>query len=828
MNGRVLLALAAGMLAGYLGGRLNSHHAAPAPAEVAAPVDSPLPPTNSSVEQPRRSTIAELDLVHIELRLRSIKTLHDWKRSTALLELAKQIPIQSIPETLRLADSLLDRSDTYAFTTVLLEHWADADPRGLLAYGTTPPHTQHSDEAANLGAMEWARRDPGAALDWAMKRPPGENRFNFIREVLIATAETDPHRALKSLTAVPKGQRNAVEVEILSQLAKQSPEEALELAAKLPGLAWQPGGNAQIRILGQWMEQDHTAAANWIQAHVDDKGHRTDITGAIGMYAQEHPTEALKLAELLPPGSRRNTLLNQILPNCEDLGAIKAWGDSQTDPKLKSMGQLAYARVLSQTDPAAAAASIAGLKRLGNGGGFQGNGDFSQAADQIFQRYSAADPVAAMQLATSLPDFEMRKMAVSAAVGGWSGADPAGAANYVSKLPANQDRSQLLQAVARNWAEQDPNALIDWLKQGNGQAVSKSAVAEMLTASAQFAPAQAAEYARSINAGASQLSQIASMWSQNDPEAAFAWAASLPEGKTRDEIISQTLSTSMGADPEAAVELARKLGPDKLPASAAALIAGGLAEADIGEAQHYVDSLPEGETRDKALENMLQTWGRSNPEEAIAYAQKLPEGSSARTEGIATALGSLAERDPDAAFAFLAKAGAAELPEATSRIISTVANNDPGKASGWVSSLPDGPLKDDAGKQLTAAWASNDPNAAAEWLKTLPAGEFHDSMARDFALQAVNTEPQLAFAWALAFPDIQDNTSPLPNVASQWLQDDPTAATAAIRNSGLPADVIESLLKPEPPSGTQPTPPVFRGRPSRFNPRWFFNGQKLE
>ena len=826
MNGRVPLALAAGLLAGFLGGRLNSHRAAPAPAEEAAPVDSPPVTANNAVAQLRRSASADLDLVHIELRLRSIKTLHDWKRTSALSDLAKSVPIQSIPETLRLADTLLERSDTFSFATSLLERWVDADPRAVLGYGTTPPHTQHSDEAANLGVSEWARRDPAGALDWAVKRPPGEIRLNFIRDVLIATAESDPHRALKSLAVVPKGQRNAVEVEILSQLAKQSPEEALELAGKIPALNWQSGGNAEVRILSQWMEQDPAAVGHWIQEHADDKTHRNGITGALSMYAQEHPTDALKLVDQLPPGSRRNNLLNQVLPNCEDLGAIKAWSDSQTDPKLKSMGQLAYARVLSQTDPAAAAASIAGLKGISMGG-LQGGGDYN-AANQIFERYSAVAGSAAMQLAASLPDFEMRKQAVAAAMNGWSQSDPAAAANYATTLPANQDRSQLLQTAARSWAEQDPNAFIDWLKKGSGPGFSKSAVAEMLTASAQFAPAQAADYARSINANASQLSQIANMWSQNDPEAAFAWAAALPEGRTRDEIISQTLASGMGIDPETTVELAKQIGTDKLPASAAAAIAGGLAESDMEAARHYVDSLPEGEAHEKALENMLQTWGRNNPEEAMAYAQKLPEGSAARTEGIATALGTLAERDPDAAFAYLAKAGAAEISDATSRIINTVANNDPGKASGWVSSLPDGPLKEDAGKQLTAAWASNDPNAAAEWLKTLPAGEFHDSMARDFALQAVNTEPQLAFAWALAFPDIQDNTSPLPNVAAQWMQDDPTAAAAAIRNSGLPADVIESLLKPEPTSGTQPTTPIFPGRPGRYYRRRPFNTQILE
>jgi hypothetical protein len=64
-----------------------------------------------------------------------------------------------------------------------------------------------------------------------------------------------------------------------------------------------------------------------------------------------------------------------------------------------------------------------------------------------------------------------------------------------------------------------------------------------------------------------------------------------------------------------------------------------------------------------------------------------------------------------------------------------------------------------------------------------------------FAESASSSEPQLAWDWALTIQDPTRRREALERVAPNYMRINGTDARSAIQNSGLPADVLDRLLK---------------------------------
>ena len=90
-----------------------------------------------------------------------------------------------------------------------------------------------------------------------------------------------------------------------------------------------------------------------------------------------------------------------------------------------------------------------------------------------------------------------------------------------------------------------------------------------------------------------------------------------------------------------------------------------------------------------------------------------------------------------------------------------------GEATDWVNSLPDGPAKRDAQRNLSYQMAENDPQAAASYAQSLPTGAVQNDFITRLASAWANADLNAAVAWAQKLPDGQAkqnafNIRPLP------------------------------------------------------------------
>ena len=106
------------------------------------------------------------------------------------------------------------------------------------------------------------------------------------------------------------------------------------------------------------------------------------------------------------------------------------------------------------------------------------------------------------------------------------------------------------------------------------------------------------------------------------------------------------------------------------------------------------------------------------PERYLPLILRLPPGEN-RDSKITQILSALAEKSPDAAFAWLRAHGTPEFAGVAARmngkLIGDLAATDPSAALARWQTLPDGSVKNLAAGNLAQNWAKTDPAAAARW-----------------------------------------------------------------------------------------------------------------
>jgi hypothetical protein len=114
----------------------------------------------------------------------------------------------------------------------------------------------------------------------------------------------------------------------------------------------------------------------------------------------------------------------------------------------------------------------------------------------------------------------------------------------------------------------------------------------------------------------------------------------------------------------------------------------------------------------------------------------------------------------------------------------------------WVQKFPECEMREKASETLMSRWAREDPKAAATWLAGLGQGQTYQAAVVKYVESAATLEPELAWELARTIQDGKKQNDAMERAARQWLRADDKTARAMILASGLPAEVIAKLLKP--------------------------------
>ncbi len=168
------------------------------------------------------------------------------------------------------------------------------------------------------------------------------------------------------------------------------------------------------------------------------------------------------------------------------------------------------------------------------------------------------------------------------------------------------------------------------------------------------------------------------------------------------------------------------------------------AGSDIDEALAWANQLPEGEGKHRAKLILGHEAARTDPETALTLARDLPP-SSARDELIAHAVAQWAASAPE-------------------------------DAAAWVEQQEAGPSRDTLFAALATVWADSDPSAAARYaLDHLPPGRLQDNALVGIVQRWTQQDPVAVAAWVERFPEEPLKAAAMENLVKLWAKQDSQA-----------------------------------------------------
>jgi hypothetical protein len=359
-----------------------------------------------------------------------------------------------------------------------------------------------------------------------------------------------------------------------------------------------------------------------------------------------------------------------------------------------------------------------------------------------------------------MPGSSSRVQALIEFYGGLTPEQLAEEARKLEGLPMNERMMASFLLFGR-WAEVDPTAAMSF---SNTMGFAGMFVRPTILQSwASTDPENAARYyaqnprefammgmmggGRGPMGGQGGASIIASEWARQDPAAALAWASSLTTEK------SQAMSAVVG-------EVAKTD-----PAKAASMLST-MSGTDLGDAYRSVAT----------------QYGASDFSAAQAWIRTLPTDQQA--EALASAIGGLSNKDPEAAAKQLALMQEGDAKNGVvGEVIGDWARVNPTAAAELLKKQTDEGAQREGMRQLMSSWVSQNPTAALQYANSYEAGPVRDSALQSYVWSNQTGAPADLVKVAETISDEGDRNRTIGIATSRWMREDEASAKAYIQQS---------------------------------------------
>ena len=285
-----------------------------------------------------------------------------------------------------------------------------------------------------------------------------------------------------------------------------------------------------------------------------------------------------------------------------------------------------------------------------------------------------------------------------------------------------------------------------------------------------------------------RLRALAAEVTAKSPTAAWALQPQIAGTNDRTEFCQEILATWSKDHPREALEAAAALPTGSLRTACLATALEGLARQDLGSALDYAAHQLSGSARESALTAIVGTWAALDPPAASTWAVQHLSNPGA-SGTLRAAVASWADTNPAAAGQWVAGLPPGDSANAAlSALVETWAEQTPAETAAWLSSQGISSLTDGPSEALAIQWAASDPRAAAEWAINLP----RTMTARTAAAHAVGewaaASPEEAVAWLAA------KAPEIPRLAPALYQS--LAAGWAGQDAPASATWVDTLMDP--------------------------------
>ncbi len=162
------------------------------------------------------------------------------------------------------------------------------------------------------------------------------------------------------------------------------------------------------------------------------------------------------------------------------------------------------------------------------------------------------------------------------------------------------------------------------------------------------------------------IRKLAQEWASEDPTSAEQWASNLPENADRTQALNLVCMTRAKHSPAEAISMAQR---NMTGGALVEDIVGRWASKDFAEASEWVTGSTTGDMRNSLLAKLALTRAESAPEEAATLVALSMREGQVQEEAAVSVLHQWLRKDPQA-------------------------------AAGWISTFPDGPLKERARTEI--------------------------------------------------------------------------------------------------------------------------------
>ena len=306
----------------------------------------------------------------------------------------------------------------------------------------------------------------------------------------------------------------------------------------------------------------------------------------------------------------------------------------------------------------------------------------------------------------------------------------------------------------------------------------------------------AVDHFRSLGLTESRMGEYAlllSGWTKMDPLAALDFAGSNPD----DQFATNTVLASWASrDPDAALRWADASHDGSGPNPYLAGVIRGIAETDPERATEMLSEMPRGPERDRALRGILPQLMAQGPEVARSWIESLAD-EALRNGAMKQIADDMAALDPAGTAQLLLSNPGDAAQHRLDDVYRQWARIDQQAALESVATLPAGENRSNALRGVVGPMAASDPAAALSVIERYPE-DVTDRVMKSFLWYSLESDPGLAVS---QIPRIQDEGRRdwwYDRTLGSWLDHDPAAANAWIRQNPLPQPVLDQITtRPE-------------------------------
>lgn len=260
--------------------------------------------------------------------------------------------------------------------------------------------------------------------------------------------------------------------------------------------------------------------------------------------------------------------------------------------------------------------------------------------------------------------------------------------------------------------------------------------------------------------GGSGASVIAAEWAKSNPEAALAWAQTL-KGNDKDQAMTSVVRELSMTNPQKAVQLAATMEGDA-KTSAYESIAGQWGAKNFSEAEAWIKSLP-ADQQDAAMASAIRSLANQDPQAASTKIASMADGD-AKNRAIGEVVDTWSREDPKAAAAWLSSQSTEASGRAMRELMGNWARQDDAGALSYLTAQPAGEARDQATQAYVWSNRSADPKSVISLAETITNEEDRQRAVGVAAMQWMQSDPEAAKAY------IQSSTS-ISDEAKQRLQE---------------------------------------------------------